>query len=194
MLAASAPLRRVVRAYPARTSAAVVFGLVLSGIVMNAVLLQKGHHPAPLFGPALQRRAAQVPGSFVPMPLPRPAGGLSGSATGTIARSSEPLSGARPTAAVAPAPQGKDEIGQILRRDAKAQPDQGAAKPPAGEVLTAQRALQKLGYAVSPDGHMGAATRRALEAFAHERHLSAGSELSPKLLRELAGAAASRRG
>ncbi len=74
------------------------------------------------------------------------------------------------------------------------QPDSVAVKPPAGDVLSAQRALQKLGYAVSLDGHMGAATRHALEAFAHERHLSAGGDLSPKLLHELAGAAGARRG
>ncbi len=81
-----------------------------------------------------------------------------------------------------------------MRGDAKTQPDSTGAKASVASVLAAQRALQKLGYEVTPDGHLGAATRQALEKFERDRRLSVNGELSPKLLHELADAVGLPRG
>lgn len=74
-----AAVLRLVRAYPARSGAVVVVGALMGGIVGNAVLFQKGRHPAPLFGGALRSAATEpsqngkeVTTGSVPLPLPRP--------------------------------------------------------------------------------------------------------------------------
>lgn len=46
------------------------FAAVMTGIVANALLLQKGHHPSPLFSPAPTEVAAPQP-IPVPPPVPR---------------------------------------------------------------------------------------------------------------------------
>ena len=48
--------------------AGAVFAAVMTGIVTNAVLFQKGHHPAPLLGPSSVSSQAEMPA-----PPPRPA-------------------------------------------------------------------------------------------------------------------------
>ena len=184
-----APIGRLVAAHPFRTVVATIFGLMLAGIVLNAVLLQRGRHPAPLFGSASRARQAHVPTASVPLPLRRPVERPSAEplTIGQIAGSDDAAGSSRP-AGTSPAHK-EDGIAQLLRGGGRTQPDPANAKTSAVNVLAAQRALQKLGYDVKPDGHMGAATRQALDKFEHDRHLSAQGELSSKVLRELADAA-----
>ena len=81
--------------------AGAVLAAVVTGIVVNALALQRGHHPAPFFG-----RSFSVPddapsaaaGVAVPIPAPRPAA--------AVARAHPPAAAAAPaeTARVAGAP------------------------------------------------------------------------------------------
>ena len=68
--------------------------------------------------------------------------------------------------------------------------DKPAPTPSAAEVRAAQRALQHLGFVVKPDGAMTAATRHAIAQFARDRDIASNGDLTPRIQRELARAAA----
>ncbi len=70
-----------------------------------------------------------------------------------------------------------DPIGELLRS--------GSASEASKNVLTAQRALVKLGYDLHPDGLMGATTEAALRDFEKTHGLPVTSELSPHLIARL---------
>jgi peptidoglycan hydrolase-like protein with peptidoglycan-binding domain len=85
---------------------------------------------------------------------------------------------------VAPAEK-RDPIARMLEGGE----DTDAKQPTRATVLLAQRALQKIGYVIRPDGMMGATTRQALELFERERRLPVDGELSARVRRELSSAA-----
>jgi hypothetical protein len=155
----------------------VVFAaLVAIGVPLNALYLQDGRHPAPLFqkatAPEPERAPRRAHVETPPAPPPR-------------AMIAEPVAEApaqKPVAAKAesarPAEKRRgDAIGALI----------GAPKSPESEknIKAAQQALAKLGYSVQPDGVMGAATRRALEKFEQANGLQAKGELDPAVLRRL---------
>jgi peptidoglycan hydrolase-like protein with peptidoglycan-binding domain len=91
-----------------------------------------------------------------------------------------------PIAAVVPPPRPRspvavgDPIGRLLGADPI-----GSGLEPNKTILMAQRALQKVGYVVRPDGVMGATTRHALAQFERDRGLPVKGELSMRVRREL---------
>jgi hypothetical protein len=158
--------------------AALLAGLV--GIAVNALLLQRERHPAPLFG-----YAAPKPLSAAPSPAPAPAPPapqkpVSAEDTVPAAASSAALPPARPAEAGKPAA-ASDPIGELL------------AGEPHGDaphlVLTAQTALAKLGYPVKADGKEGAATEQALRDFEHAHGLAPATEITERLVKQLTAAA-----
>jgi hypothetical protein len=97
---------------------------------------------------------------------------------------SEPAPVAKPekkreTAARAPA--SRDAIGALLGGA-----ETSAAATPDKNVYFTQRALQRLGYVVKPDGKLSGGTRKAIENFERENGLPVKGEVSPKLLKALA--------
>lgn len=197
-LAASALLG--LRRHPAQVLAALACCALGGAIIGNAVLFQSGRHPAPLFAhPAATPSGERAEVPPVPLPAPRPM------VAAPHLRAAEPppaeQASAKDAAPAKPAPSSTppvhavaskastahrpDAIGQLLRGTDKPGAEPGAD----AHVLAAQRALEKLGFAVKPDGRMGAATRAGLEKFQRDRHIEPAGDLSPKLLRELAAAA-----
>lgn len=177
-------------------------------IVGNAVLFQSGRHPAPLFGHAAPAPSAPQEGApkvvATPVPVPRtpspaapvsrqadlvPAGrGSAGDAEAPVAKAgSSPAS--HPAAVKTPAARHADAITKLVGGTDKT--PVGTAEPDP-RVLAAQRSLARLGFAVKADGRMGNATRQALDTFGQDHHLAAGTKLTPKLLRDLATAAAAQ--
>lgn len=73
----------------------------------------------------------------------------------------------------------RDEIGQLIG---------GAPQSdsPDANVLSAQRALLKLGYVVRADGFMGGATRQAIEKYERDNGLPATGKVTAKLMKKLA--------
>lgn len=71
-----------------------------------------------------------------------------------------------------------DAIASLLKPEEKAGPDRN--------VLAAQRALQKLGYVVSPNGMLNVGTRQAVAQFERDHQIKGTGDLSPKTMRELA--------
>jgi len=190
---ASPRKRNVVLAFlmrrPGRTLAGVMVAALVTGIVLNAVMFQTGHHPSPLFGSP--RAAAPAPKSAVaaapPLPAPRPAS-LAPSAPAPAPAARAPETPAAPRiatreaeAAPAPAAAKKDPIAALLNGES---PQEASA--PAARVAAVQKALIKSGFVLRADGVMGATTRQALERFERDRRLPVTGDLSPRTLRELA--------
>jgi hypothetical protein len=151
----------------------------LAGIAVNALLLQRERHPAPLFGYAAPKPLSAA----LPAPAPAPAAPqkpASAEDAAPPADSSPALPPARPAEA-GKSSAAADPIGELL------------AGEPHGDaphlVLTAQTALAKLGYPVKADGKEGAATEQALRDFEHAHGLAPATEITERLVRQLTAAA-----
>jgi len=192
-------LSRASRIKPFKALATGLFSLTLVGIVANAVVFQKGRHPAPLLGtseavPAGQRNVATR--------TPEPPDAAAPPSVRSAMIPAVPVAGSAvpaddiPSASVkraAPKRQPVDGIGKLLHaKGAVAETDPAGPasteKRPDAALLAVQKRLAKLGYAVKPDGRMGIGTRRAVERFEHDRHLKTEVEMSPHLRREIATA------
>jgi hypothetical protein len=148
--------------------------VALIGIGVNALLLQRERHPAPLFGLAAPK---------LPSPSPAPAAPqkpVSAEDNAPPAQSPEALPPARPAEAAGSSPSSSDPIANLLA---------GETHSDSRLVLAAQTALAKLGYAVKPDGKEGAATQQALREFEHAHGLPPATEISERLVKQLTLAA-----
>jgi peptidoglycan hydrolase-like protein with peptidoglycan-binding domain len=151
--------------------------LALVGIGVNALLLQRERHPAPLFAPTPTQAE-----SAAPAPLPAPVR-LPVTASQEPA-GQEPAAAAPPprraaTADVPAAPPraSSDPIGDLLRGEGFVD----AARP----VIAAQNALAKLGYPVKADGNEGGATQQAIRDFERSHGLPLSTEITPALIKQL---------
>ncbi len=163
----------------ARYAAIGMGATVALAIMVNALALQKGHHPAPLFGKAIALGPS-------PVAAPRPAPALP-------AEDAMPSPAAVPPpsrrAAIDAEPSAGDPIAQLIH----GQPIRGtgvaaqpAPKVESKTVIGAQRALAKLGFALKPSGTVGPQTRKAIEAFERDRHLPVKGELTHRVVKILA--------
>jgi Putative peptidoglycan binding domain len=164
------------RALPARVYAGAAFSALLVGIGVNALLLQRERHPAPLFGPT-RRHASPAPSK--PIPVRPQAAASAAPAASPQAPSPVP---AKPYAWAGETPSRPDEIGELLR-GGDLDGDQSRV------IEAAQNALARLGYPVNADGVEGAATERALRDFERAHGLPVTTELTPRLLKQLTAAA-----
>ena len=180
----------------------VIGGAIVSAVAVNAVFLQDGDHPAPLFAPSGAGQAA-VP--LPPRPGPRPDALLAQlqgelKAMGLYDGPVDGLDGPRSQAAISayqkaqalPASgHGDEKLLQHMRLANKAgrsADDQTAAIAPGGDmhILQVQRVLAALGYAPGPlDGVAGASTREAIMRFEADRGMVQSGEMTQKLITEL---------
>lgn len=170
------------RSLPPRIYLGAILSALLVGIGVNALILQRERHPAPLFAPPPQKVAAPAPVA-VPLP-PAPPPAAAREAPAPAAAPSPPP--ARPSPPEAAAPRASDPIGDLLR---------GGEAPPdkARLIRDAQTALAKLGYPVKADGAQGAATDQALREFERARNLPVATEITPHLVKQLTAAARAAR-
>ena len=166
---------------------------IMGTIVVNALWMQAGPHPAPLMArkpvPEATKTAAETTGTLAAGPRVRPA-------EPPVAAQSE---GAAPTPR--PRPQSIEELQREIaapERKTAAAPAAGPAaprprkieagpNPPATRVTAVQRALAEYGFGqIKPSGVIDEATRKAVEKFERERNLPVTGQVSPRLLRELA--------
>jgi hypothetical protein len=163
---------------PARTIAGATLAAVLTGIVVNALLMQKEHRTAPFF-------AAPKPATAVVEPPARPASvpapAIAESAPVVAQPPSRPAGlGAAGDAVPIPPARSGDPIRDLLR---------GGDKDASHLTMAAQAALIKLGFALKADGVEGASTEQAIQQFEHTHGLAASSEITPKLVKQLGAAA-----
>src|SRR5712691_4409136 len=156
-------------------------------IIANALFLQAGRHPAPMFGSAVAiPTAALAPAN--PLPRPRPveadasqvepkpaepklADPLTNLVKATSAPPVAPSNIARP-----PAP-----IPVSSRNETIANSAQGSRR-----VAAVQRALTEYGYGqLKPTGTVGSDTQAAIQKFERERKLPVTGQMSDRLVREL---------
>jgi peptidoglycan hydrolase-like protein with peptidoglycan-binding domain len=159
---------------PARTIAGATLAAVLTGIVVNALLMQKERHSAPFF-------AAPRPSAVAAEPPARPATPVVESAPAAAVPPARPVDlGAASDPVPVPPPRAGDSIRDFLRGDAK---DVGHL------TVAAQNALIKLGFTIKADGVEGASTEQAIQQFERTHGLTASSEITPKLVKQLSSAA-----
>ena len=148
----------------------------LVGIGVNALLLQREHHPAPLFGYAAPKLPAAAPAPTPPA-VQKPV------ITEDNTPPAQPAATLPPprTQAAGSSSSGSDPIAELL-----------AAEPHGDSshlTLAAQTALAKLGYPVKPDGKEGSATEQALREFERAHGLPPATEITERLVKQLTAAA-----
>lgn len=174
---------------------AVVFlsfvALAAIGVPLNALYLQDGRHPAPLFqktalepDAAAKRAPAHVEPPVAPHAAARPVEPALEAPVAKLPVAKPPVAKPQPTKAEPAGKRHGDSIGALLGGQAQ--------KPAEAEktVKLAQQALAKLGYSVHTDGVMSASTRRALEKFERANGLPANGEIDAAVLRKLRARAA----
>jgi hypothetical protein len=174
---------------------ALAFAAVIA-VVANAVFMQAGHHPSPMFGTTLNA-PARVPLAANPLPRPRPV-------EATLKPADAKLAEVRPAevrpAEVKPAP----AVSVIAKTSAA---PASVTRPPApipvsshsdpvGDLIIAsrrvaavQRALTDYGYGqLKPTGTVGSDTLAAIQKFERDRKLPITGQMSDRLVRELSAA------
>lgn len=184
-------------------------GLALTAVLAiagNAMFLQAGRHPSPLFGTAL--------------PIPKPVSSAPATQQAVVASSvtaaPAPVVAALASVASSPMPRPRpaeaeirpgDPLGNLVRAtSAPATQTANVARPPAAipaaaparsdplanmimssqRVAAVQRALTDYGYGqLKATGTVGADTQAAIQKFERERKLPVTGQMSERLVREL---------
>ena len=134
-------------------------------ILVNALFLQKGRHPSPMFDavPNLVFKQAEP---VNPMPRPRPV------VDANVARTETPASASAPRP---PAPVGatrSDPLADLIVANRR--------------IASAQKALTDFGFGqIKPTGVTGPETKIAVERFERERRLPITGQLSDRVMREI---------
>jgi hypothetical protein len=162
----------------------------VSAIIANALLLQAGHHPAPMFGSAVAIPVAvSAPASPLPRPRPMEAAIKPADAPESKPIESKPVESkpadpmanlVKATTALPVAPS------MIMRPPAPIPP--AAANPATGSrrVAAVQRTLTEYGYGqLKPTGTIGSDTQAAIQKFERERKIPVTGQMSDRLVREL---------
>lgn len=161
------------------------------GILVNALVLQKSRHPAPLFGSSVAvgdkaKHEASAAHRVKPADDPVKTEVDKPVRTEAAAETSPPQTAVRaepaPAPAAPPARPHQDEIARLLAGTGPAAAD----KPDAKTVLSAQKALVKIGFVLKPNGVLGPQTRKAIEIFQKDHKLPVDGELSHRVIRALA--------
>jgi hypothetical protein len=166
----------------------------VSAIIANALFLQAGRHPSPMFGTVV---ALPGPAPVLTNPLPRPR-------PVEATRMIEPLAPPepRPVEVKSADPKTADPMTNLVAKSAAPAPatTQNIARPPAPiparsetahssaarRIAGVQRALTEHGYGqLKPTGTIGADTQAAITKFERDRKLPVTGQMSDRLVREL---------
>ncbi|MEY9883826.1 peptidoglycan-binding protein [Bradyrhizobium sp. USDA 329] len=195
---------RVLLHSPKDTLAGLVAAAAISAIVANALFLQTGRHPAPMFGTVINLPAPSSVPLANPLPRPRPVGADS---SPLEPRATEFRVEPKPAErAVEKAPEKPVEATASTRANdpmtnlvkATASPPSSALRPPAPipvqspaarRIAGVQRALSEYGYGnLKITGTMGGETQSAIQKFEREHKMPVTGQVSDRLLRELGAA------
>jgi Putative peptidoglycan binding domain len=186
---------RILLHSPKDMVAGVLAFAVVSAIIVNALFLQAGRHPAPMFGSVVVMPAAGL-ASASPLPRPRP---VEADATVSESRIAEPRPAERPAE-----PKAADPLTNLVKATSAAPAAaSNIMRPPAPvpvssraetsansgprRVAAVQRALTEYGYGqLKPTGTVGSDTQAAIQKFERERKMPVTGQVSDRLVRELA--------
>ena len=162
-------------------------------IIANALLMQAGRHPAPMFGTLTTLPAtalpvvASVPASLLPRPRPVEADTALPETRPAEPKAADPLTNLVKTtstvqAATANIPRPPLAVPVSSRVDSVPVSVGGSHR-----VAAVQRALTEYGYGqLKPTGVVGSDTQAAIQKFEKARRLPATGQVSDRLVRELA--------
>jgi len=155
-------------------------------IIANALLMQAGRHPAPMFGTVTVMPAvASLPVNPLPRRRPVEADASSPEIKLATPNAVDPLANLVKTTNTVPAttaniPRPPMTVPISNRVDSLPFPD-------SHRVAAVQRALTKYGYGqLKPTGVVGPDTQAAIQAFERARKLPVTGQVSDRLVRELA--------
>jgi Putative peptidoglycan binding domain len=182
---------RVLLHSPKDMIAGVLAFAAVSAIIANALFLQAGRHPSPMFGSVVAIPAAGSAAASL-LPRPRP---VEAATRAADAAPSEPKP-AEPKAADAMAnlvkSTGAPAAPSNIARPAAAIPalphNETTANPTAASrrVAAVQRALTEYGYGqLKPTGTIGSDTQAAIQKFERERKIPVTGQISDRLVHEL---------
>jgi hypothetical protein len=204
---------RILLHSPKDTLAGLVAFAAVSAIVANALFLQTGRHPAPMFGTVINLPAPSAAALSNPLPRPRPlaADSLPLEPKPMEFRPAEPKATERapekipekPAEATASTSRSTDPMTNLVKATTSAPtpaaPSFAIARPPASvpvqqtpaarRVAAVQRALSEHGYGqLKVTGTIGGETQAAIQKFEREHKMPVTGQVSERLLRELAAA------
>jgi hypothetical protein len=193
------PVLRLLLRSPKDLVAAMAASAAVIAIISNAMFMQAGRHPSPMFGASAASPAA--PFNVNPLPRPRPVEALARPEP----KLSEPkavelaITDPRPMETRPIEPQtatvrgnaAAKPPGTIVMRPPAPIP---AARDPLGDLITSsrrvasvQRALTEYGYGqLKPTGTVGSETQAAIQRFERDRKIPVTGQMSDRLVRELA--------
>ena len=167
----------------------------VSAIIANALFLQAGRHPSPMFGTVVA-----MPAPVSPLPRPRPA---EAAARPADAAPVEPRLESRVELRAAES-RGADAMTNLVKATtASPAAPSSVARPPAPipasrhetianqtpaarRVAAVQRTLTEYGYGqLKPTGIAGSDTQAAIQKFERERRIPVTGQVSDRLVREL---------
>lgn len=199
-------LMRILLHSPKDLVAGLLAFAAVSAIIANALFLQAGRHPSPMFGTVTKMPAAASAPSPLPRPRPveaaaRPADPLPSEPRVVEMRSADPRIDARIDSKSDPksdpmtnlvkataAPQAMPST--IVRPPAPIPASRNETianqTPAARRVASVQRTLTEYGYGqLKPTGTVGSDTQAAIQKFERERKLPVTGQMSDRLVKEL---------
>ncbi|PJG57111.1 peptidoglycan-binding protein [Bradyrhizobium forestalis] len=195
---------RVLLHSPKDTLAGLVAVAAIAAIVANALFLQTGRHPAPMFGTVINLPAPSSVPLSNPMPRPRPVGAdtspLEPRATEfrvepKPAERAAEKAPEKPVEATA-STRSNDPMTNLVKATTSTPPSAlrppapiPAQSPAARRIAGVQRALSEYGYGnLKITGAMSGETQSAIQKFEREHKMQVTGQVSDRLLRELAAA------
>ncbi|MBR0773214.1 peptidoglycan-binding protein [Bradyrhizobium diazoefficiens] len=193
---------RVLLHSPKDTLAGLVAVAAIGAIVANALFLQTGRHPAPMFGTVINLPAPSSAALSSPLPRPRPVGAdMSPLEPKPMEFRAEPKAVERekPVEATASTLRPSDALTNLVKATTSTPQSAAVARPPAPippqqspaarRIAGVQRALAEHGYGnLKITGTMGAETQSAIQRFEREHKMQVTGQVSDRLLRELGAA------
>ena len=199
---------RILLHSPKDTVAGAFAFAAICAIIANALFLQAGHHPSPMFGSVVAMPAAALaPASLLPRPRPVEADASAPEPKLAEPKLTEPKLAEPKFAEPRPAePKPADPLTNLVKATsaAPAAPsyiprppapipvsshNETSANPAPGfrRVAAVQRALTEYGYGqLKPTGTVGSETQAAIQKFERERKIPVTGQMSDRLVHELA--------
>jgi hypothetical protein len=203
---------RILLHSPKDLVAGVLAFAAVSAIIANALFLQAGHHPSPMFGSVVAiPQAGLAPASPLPRPRPvelatkpaeaSPAESRPAELKPAESKSAESKSAETKSAEIKPAepkaaePKVADPLANLVKATAAMPVTSNVPRPPAPiptaaqgarRVAAVQRVLTEYGYGqLKPTGTVGSDTQAAIQKFERERKLPVTGQMSDRLVRDL---------
>jgi hypothetical protein len=175
--------------------AAMAAAAAVIAIISNAMFMQAGRHPSPMFGAG--GSSTSVSFNTNPLPRPRPVEALARPEPKAVdlaitdPRPMDMRPAESPAAPARGAPATKTATTTVVRPPA---PIPASPRDPLGDLITTsrrvasvQRALTEYGYGqLKPTGTVGSETQAAIQRFERDRKIPVTGQMSDRLVRELA--------